>query len=483
MVKKKLPNVVVIMFDEMRHDAVGFAGSRIVQTPTMDRLAGEGAMIENAYCASPICSPARASWLTGLYPHTTTQLYNYQPEYRGKWGHFLPKGVVTLGDVFKAEGYACGMAGPWHLGDDETPQHGFTDFWYPYRYQKEPERTDAYLKYLAGLGLLEAFEQDTSKKWRPHLEAGKSPTLISALPSEHQRTSWTVDRGIDFIKEALSPYFFFMSIKDPHPHLAAPRECLELYDPSDMPLSRIWNTGLEGKPAYLKNNQNQAAGRLGPEGIREITAHYFALITHIDRQLERFFSFLDSGAGAENTVVAAFSDHGELLFDFGQWGKGFFYEGAVRVPLFLRWPRKIPGGVRLSEPFAGVDLAPTLIELAGAKVPTPMHGRSWAHALLDGSEPEENTVLAEMSQDDADGNMPDNEHLAAMIMARRGRWKYIGHRFESMEELYDLEEDPAELRNLAGQADYSGEVKELKENIKDVLRHQGAGPYAWFLER
>ena len=332
------PNVVLIMFDEMRHDAVGFGGSRVVRTPAMDRLAGEGAIFENAYCASPICSPARASWLTGLYPHTTTQLYNYGPASRGKWGHYLPEEMVTLGDVFKAEGYSCGMAGPWHLGSDETPQHGFTDFWYPYGYQIESAKTDSYFRYLAEKGLLDAFERDKSKKMMPHLQAGKSPTLVSSLPEEHQRTSWTVDRGIDFIGEARRPFFFFMSIKDPHPHLAAPKECLELYDPSDMPLSSTWDDELKGKPVYLSKNMQHAAVRLGPEGIREITAHYFALITHIDRQLERFFSYLDSECRGEETVVAVVSDHGELLFDFGQWGKGFFYEGAVRVPLFLRWP-------------------------------------------------------------------------------------------------------------------------------------------------
>ncbi len=128
------PNIILIMCDQMRWDAAGFAGSSVVQTPHLDRLAQSGICFENAYCASPVCSPARASWLTGLYPHAHLQLKNYGPGLVGKWGSYLPPDRVTIGDVLKSAGYRCGMVGPWHLGNDHLPQHGFDDFWRTYRY-------------------------------------------------------------------------------------------------------------------------------------------------------------------------------------------------------------------------------------------------------------------------------------------------------------------------------------------------------------
>ena len=128
------PNIVLIMCDQMRWDAAGFAGSPIVQTPHLDRLAANGVCFENAYCASPVCSPARASWLTGCYPHAHLQLRNYGPKRRGEFGGYLPHDQITIGDLLKRAGYRCGIVGPWHLGDDHRPQHGFTDFWCTYRY-------------------------------------------------------------------------------------------------------------------------------------------------------------------------------------------------------------------------------------------------------------------------------------------------------------------------------------------------------------
>ena len=127
------PNIVLIMCDQMRWDAAGFAGSLIVQTPHLDRLAEGGVCFENTYCASPVCSPARASWLTGLYPHAHLQMRNYSPRRGAQFGCYLPEDRITIGDVLKGAAYRCGMVGPWHMGDDHRPQHGFTDFWCTYR--------------------------------------------------------------------------------------------------------------------------------------------------------------------------------------------------------------------------------------------------------------------------------------------------------------------------------------------------------------
>ena len=123
------PNILLIMVDQMRYDCAGFMGHPIVRTPNLDLLAASGVVFENAYCASPVCSPARASWLTELYPHAHGQLRNYTRRLAGLAGARMRPDCVTLGDICKTAGYRCGHVGCWHLGDDERPQHGFTDYW------------------------------------------------------------------------------------------------------------------------------------------------------------------------------------------------------------------------------------------------------------------------------------------------------------------------------------------------------------------
>ena len=473
------PNVVLIMFDQFRYDAAGFAGSDIVHTPNLDRFADAGAVFEQAYCGSPVCSPARAVWLTGTYPHATTQLGNYGPKNRGRWGHHLPADTVTIGDLFKAAGYRCGMVGPWHLGDDETPQHGFTDLWSVYRYQ-QTDSTDRYLAYLEERGLREAFDADTREGKISRLWDGKAPYTVSRLPTEHQRTSWTVSRGIEFLLEEAGPSFLFMSIKDPHPPLVPTREAIELYRVEEMPLPPSLDDPRDGKPAHLRSTHFYLADAVDRDEMRRMVAHYFALCTHIDTQLGRFFEALSAAGAAENTIVAVISDHGELLFDHGLFGKGFHYEGAVRVPCVLRWPGRIEAGRRIGEPFAGVDLMPTLLDLAGLTVPDAVHGRSWAPQLVRGAPEPANTVLAEIWQLEGT-DVPDRDHLAASIMIRRGRWKYIRHRFDPIEELYDLERDPQERVNVAGRGSNRAVTAELDGLMRGMLRDHGAGPYGWVL--
>ena len=466
------PNIVFIMCDQMRHDCGGFAGHPLVQTPHLDRLAQSGTVFDNAYCASPVCSPARASWLTGTYPHWHGQLVNYGPTRSERPGARMRPDAVTVGDVLKGENYRCGMAGPWHLGDDHRAQHGFTDFWRAYRYQ--------------GVGhadrLFDYFEQEGVAniygKGGDVTDDGYHMAYTTISDPRQQRTTWTIERGLEFLEaDDGRPFFLFLSVKDPHPLIAVPPELLELYPEEKIELPPTWADPLEGKPAY----QQRETGRLDPQvdaaKFKRMMAHYYALVTHIDAQVGRLLERLEVLDLRRDTIVAFISDHGEMLGDHGFTTKRLFYEGSVRVPCMLSWPQTLPAGRRIAAPLGGVDLMPTLLDLAGAELHHTIDGRSAAAALAQGREPEPAPVFAEISTWRAiQGASDDADELAAHVMVRDGRWKYVWNRFDE-DELYDLESDPLEWANLS--AVEPARREEMQTQICTMLERTGPGPYAW----
>ena len=493
----KPPNIIFIMVDQMRYDAAGFAGNSVVKTPTLDRMAGDGIAFDAAYCGSPVCSPARACSHSGLYPHGNLQLSNYSPRRRGCLGYHLPYYVPVISDVLQTQGYECGMVGNWHLGNDETPQRGFTS-WTTMLYQNL--ETDSYALYLDEHGLLDKGDTlaERGKGYKygrktesgdvtfstvnfvPMLNRGEIPVAVTAYTARHQRTTWDVDRAIDFVRDAGDPFYLHLSIKDPHPPIFPPEEFLDLYKPSDMPVPDNWQDSLEGKPEDQRADPRHCAGKIGREKLQIITAYYYALITHIDNELARLIKVLEEMGIYENTVIAFTSDHGEMLGNHGLFTKRFMYEESARVPLIVQWPAALPRGIRSRELFAGVDLMPTLLELAGCQPAVPIHGRSIAAYLKRGAEPSPNKVLSEIGIPSPDED--DYESLAATVMLRTGHWKYVCNRY-GVDELYDMNEDPAEMTNLVSDGLEQNMVKTLQTDLRDILWQQHPGPYRWVAEK
>ena len=471
------PNIILIMCDQMRWDAAGFAGSSTVETPHLNRLAQNGACFENAYCASPVCSPARASWLTGLYPHAHLQLKNYSPNALGKWGSELPTDCVTIGDVLKSAGYRCGMIGPWHLGRDHLPQHGFDDFWCSYRYLGK-EYPDPLFDSFDRAAIPNLYLKDAAGM----TQYGNTLEFGVITDPRQQRTTWTIDRALEFVQQSHdAPFFLFISIKDPHPRILVPPELVELYPESQIPLPASFRDPLDGKPA----SQARAKFRIPPtvtdDEFRRVIAYYYALITHIDAQIGRLLRVLEAGGITEDTIIAFISDHGEMLGDHGFTEKCLMYEASVRVPCLVSWRGTLPVGTRVETPLAGVDLMPTLLELVGEEPPSPIDGRSVAAAILAGETPALQPVFAEIASNEAIyRGAPDAEQLAAHVMVYDGRWKYVWNRFD-IDELYDLETDVDEMRNLAAQSEHSERVRSMRVQIAEMVSHTGPGPYGWCL--
>lgn len=471
--KASRPNIVWIMCDQMRYDCAGFAGSPVVKTPNLDRLAEQGACFERAYCASPVCSPARASWLTGLYPHAHMQLRNYGPIRGRTYGSHLPD-CTTIGDILKRAGYRCGMVGPWHLGDDHLPQHGFEDFWEPYRYLG-PDHMDPLFDYFEREGVPNAYGRGF-----PQTQHGNTLGFATLSDPRQQRTTWTVDRALSFVEQVdKDPFFLFISVKDPHPLMVVPPELLDLYPVDEMPVPETLRDPLDGKPGYHSTGKFRIPSSVTDEQFREMVAHYYALITHIDTQVGRLLNALRDRSLDEDTIIVFMSDHGELLGDHGYTEKCLMYEASVRVPLVLSWPAGITGGQRLQTPLGGVDLMPTLLDLAGSSLPEGIDGRSVADALRDGCEPEQRTVFAEIAGQQAIYHGSEEpEQFAAHAMAVDGSWKYVWNRFD-IDELYDLESDTNEIENLIDAGDQQARVEDLRQQIRQMVRQTGPGPYAW----
>ena len=473
------PDIVWVMCDQLRWDATGYAGNGVVRTPNIDRLAARGAWFENAWCASPLCSPARASWLTGTYPHTHTLYNNYAPSREGIDGCTLSDRAVTVGDLLQEHGYECGNVGVWHLSDDAVPAHGFTDHWccFSYIYENLP---GPFFGYLEDLGIANPYALDAPGVFR---YGDEMPLGVLSDP-RGQRTTWTVDQALDVLeRDRDDPLFLLVGIKDPHPPMIPPPELLDLYECDRLPFPGNFHDPLEGKP----RSQTRRRGRVPPgsvtvEEFRTVIRYYYALVTHIDQQVGRLVAALERAGRFERTIFVLNSDHGEMLGNHGFVEKALMYEESVRVPCLVAWPEAIPAGQRVTAPLGGVDLVPTLLDLVGAPLPAALEGRSLAPAIMAGTDPDPAPVFAEVAGAAAiyEGDH-DPRQYAAHVMVLADGWKYVWNRFE-IDELYDLATDPAEMHNRAAAPSCAPRVADMRGLIAAMLVRTGPGSFEWCLD-
>ena len=293
-----------------------------------------------------------------------------------------------------------------------------------------------------------------------------------------QRTTWTIDRSLEFVQQQDdAPFFLFASIKDPHPLVLVPPDLLAHYREEEMPLPPSLRDPLDGKPEFQRRGKFRIPSTVTETEFRRMMTYYYALITHIDNQVGRLLNALEG----TNTVVAFMSDHGELLGDHGYTEKCLMYEASVRVPCLLSWQNHLPSGFRVTTPLAGVDLMPTLLSFAGQTPETRIDGRSVAAAILNRQQPEHQPVFAEIASLDAIyHNANDPEKLAAHVMVADGDWKYIWNRFD-IDELYNLKTDPGEMRNVANRPEHQNRITQMRQQIAEMVCRTGPGPYAWCL--
>lgn len=433
------PNILWICTDQQRYDTISCLGNRHIRTPNIDRLAASGLAFTHAHCQSPICTPSRASFLTGMYPSSVHGCMNGN-DY---WADAAPLVTKLLADA----GYDCGLAGKLHLagaygrieprGDD-----GYRVFKWSHDPRDQWPEGHAYKDWLAERG---------------H-DLGEMMQDPASIPPELHQTSWAATEAIAFMNEERDgPWLMSVNVFDPHSPFDPPQPYLDRYRAEDMPGPLFRESDLANQKR-LEGVDFQNAGRTPAEmEAHDKQARYYAMIELIDHNVGRMLEALEASGQRENTFVIFTSDHGEMLGDHGLILKGCrFYEGLVRVPLIVSGPGVKAVGARSAALVELTDIAPTLLELAGVDAPTRMQGRSLTKLFADPDAAHRDAVRCEyyhaLNPNPA-GRAAITGSYGTMYRDRRHKLcVYHGHPYG---ELYDLEADPEEFENLWDSPDHA----------------------------
>lgn len=431
------PNILWICTDQQRWDTIHSLGNAHIRTPNIDRLVRSGVAFTHTYCQSPICTPSRASFLTGLYASTVHGSMNGN-EY---WDEAAP--LVTK--LLKDDGYDCGLAGKFHLAGaaeriEPRPQDdGYRVFHWSHDPNDRWPTGHAYGDWMRSQG-----HDLTTLHKRPE-----------GIPAELHQTTWCADRAIDFMREEHSgPWLMSVNIFDPHAPFNPPQEYLDRYPADELPGPYFQESDLAAQAKLDGVDFQNRARRPEDFNARQIQAAYYAMIELIDDNVGRMLDALEASGQAENTVVIFMSDHGETLGDHGLLLKGNrFYEGLVRVPLIFSWPGHFAQGLVSDALVELTDIAPTLLELAGTPLPERMAGRSLLPILTEAAPPHthRDAVRCEYYRalnPDGPGRDEGNFEYHFGTMWRTRRYKLCVYHGLAHGELFDLENDPHEYHNL-----------------------------------
>lgn len=465
------PNVLWICTDQQRFDTLGCYGNPFVHTPNIDRLAERGVLFENSFSQSPVCTPSRASFLTGRYPRTTRCRQN---------GQDIPKDEVFVTRLLKeGAGYINGLSGKLHTstcnpsvnkGTERRIDDGYDEF--HWSHHPRPEwPTNEYGNWL--------IERGVKYDVRP---SERSKQVSIGMPVEYHQTTWCAEKAINFIRANADydyPWLFSVNIFDPHHPFDPPAEYLERYLErlDEIPLPNYVEGELANKPLFQQIDHGQsyntphlhAFTEMSEDEHRYVRAAYWAMIDLIDAQVGRMLDALEETGQLENTIVIFMSDHGEMLGDHGIYLKGpYFYEPAIKVPLIVSMPGTVLQGQRSTALVELVDIAPTLLEAAGLPRYPGMQGRSlWP--MLTGEAP------LDQHRDDIYceyyNAMPwHRDPTAQATMVRTERYKLVAvHGVGG--ELYNLERDPNETHNQWDNPDYAPVKLELFSRLCDRMAY------------
>ncbi len=433
------PNILWICTDQQRYDTIHALGNPLIRTPHVDGLVATGVAFTHAYCQSPVCTPSRASFLTGRYPRTTRCRQN---------GQKIPADEVTISRMFADAGYHCGLAGKLHLSScsdgkvESRIEDGYHDFHWSHHPQPDwPE--NAYTQWLTSHG----------QTWDRLYQGPSTDYIKEGVPAEFHQTTWCAEMTCDFIAENQTrPWFFSFNCFDPHHPFDPPPEYLARYNPDEMPLPKSRPGELDAKTTFQQLDAEWAhnapgefhTGAMTDDDRRQVTAAYYAMCELIDDQLGRILATLDATGQRENTIVIFMSDHGEMLGDHGIYFKGpHFYEATVRVPLVLSWPGRFQPGLRVGGLTELIDLVPTVLESCGLEIPSRVQGRSLLPHLTGQADPDQHRehVFSEYYNS-------WTHKTAYGTMLRTATHKITVYHGTEQGELYDLEADPGEFVNL-----------------------------------
>ncbi len=469
------PNIVVILTDDQRWDCLGCADQPYlgIRTPNLDRLASEGARFRNMFVTTSLCSPSRASFLSGLYAHTHRVINNFTD---------FPADLPSYPRQLKAAGYETAYIGKFHMGEQsDEPRPGF-DYWVTHKGQGR------------------YYDNVFNINGRREEKKGYYTTVVTDMAVEWLR------------RRHERPFLLILGHKAPHGPFVPEDRYGHLYDEVkiDYPATAF---ALEGKPKWIEQRLDTWHGIYGPlygfrkdfpdrssAGVRafgEFVRRYLGTIQSVDDSTGRILRTLADTGRLDNTLVIFTSDNGFLLGEHGMIDKRTMHEESIRVPLLARWPKRIRPGTVIDEMVLNIDLAPTLVDLAGAEALPKTHGRSWAVLLDRGATSPEQPQGAGSGANPGRGAGRDGwrtswyyeynyekqfPYTPNVRGVRTADWVYMhyphgdGGPDRHKAELYDLKADPHETRNLIDDPACAGKLGELKAELERLMKDCGALP-------
>jgi N-acetylglucosamine-6-sulfatase len=445
--ERKRPNIVVVLVDDLRWDEIGCAGHPFVRTPNIDRIASEGVRFRNAFCTTPLCSPVRACLLTGLHTHHHGILDNTN---RSKQSHRLK----TFPRALQRAGYDTAFIGKWHMGNDDTARPGF-DYWVG----------------MKGQGT--SFDPVLNVNGERKKYHGHTTDVLNEKAVAFLRQKRTKPFCLYIAHKALHPELTQRddgSISDPKAatFLCAKRH-QKLYADEGIPRRLNVTDSLKGKPALLRKIKGLPPLGRATGTSDETVRDRLRMLAGVDEGVGMLYDQLKRSGELDRTVFVFTSDHG---YWYGEHGlsveRRLAYEEGIRIPLLVRFPKVVKPGGLIDEFALSIDLAPTLLALAGVAVKDRMDGRSLA-PLLEGKHPAD-WRTSFLIQYNTDTVFPRVLKMGYRAIRTR-RWKYIRYNdLEGMDELYDLKADPYEMNNVIDRADSRAIRDRLDSELDDLLK-------------
>jgi len=436
----KRPNLVFFLGEGQRADALSIAGNRILKTPNHDRIGREGMRFENAFCTNALCAPARAVALTGMYSRSTGALSNEHLKVP------LPSDIPLFTDILHQAGYEVAILGKVHVANGVEER-----YWDYYFGHNDPSNNYA-----------NPFFKEGRKG-----EIGPEKQYRNVYPDD-----LTVDRALAWLEEDRGdkPFCLLVWFVAPHEPFFRPRRHLDLYRGTVTPKPDTFDDDLKGYPgkpkgfADAENKVGTTASHPACGSLEGMTKDYYSGLVAVDENIGRILSYLEKKKILDETAIVQTSDHGYLLGEWRMFDKRLMHEPSIRVPLMVRYPRRVPAGTVRKETALDIDLAPTFLDLAGLPIPEHMQGKSLL-PLAKASEPAfRNEWYYEYYE------WPNPEKVPPCRGIRTERYKLIQYVLEPQEfELYDLDSDPKETRNLYGKPGFAALQQHLLERL-ELLR-------------
>ncbi|SHG80570.1 Arylsulfatase A [Chryseolinea serpens] len=439
----KQKNIIFILADDHRYDAMGFMKKNDwAETPNLDRLAREGKHLKNAFVSTALCSPSRASILTGQYAHKHTVVDNTAPE---------PTIIEYFPQLLQKANYQTAFFGKWHMGnDDDHPRKGFHHW-----------------EGLKGQG----------EYYNPSLNIDgqriqfKDSTYVADLLTDHA-IDWLNKRSKD------KPFFVYLSHKGVHAPFQPAKRHNDRYKNKPVPLPPSYSLTATDEykkhniPEWVKEQRHSWHGvdymYHGQIDFDTFYRKYFETLLSVDESVGKVMDYLKANGLEENTMVIYMGDNG---FSFGEHGlidKRHAYEESMRVPLLIKYPAFVAAGSSTDAMVQNVDIAPTLLELAGIPVPKAMQGKSFLEVLKGNATQHKDQIFYEYYWEYAFPQTP------TMFSVRTEQYKYIHYYgLWTQNELYDLKKDPNEMNNLIADPEYRELSKQLSTQLFDWLETTG----------